>query len=594
MKVCNVRQRKLKLSSPPENLPNAVVAPFAAEAALLSALSPMIAGAAGVHPLEQMVAHLPTVLPCDKAAVWVAAGTGDTLLRCVHAVCRKDDGVLPDTPLVDRLIEAGPWQAHIGAANNPLLLSSPDAITDWRDCFGGELLAPETKSLLLVPLAAGDTVLGLLIMGANTLNAFEAAHVTLAALLAPVAALAAQNIRLYEVHCIAAERQAMLDQISEALQKTLDLETLIGRIFDEVNKALHAEAQSIWLVSDEAQTITCRFATGPGAALVKEVAVPLGEGIVGKTVAHQKSYLITDAQKDVRHSRRADNKTGIITRSLLSVPMVREGKAIGAIQAINKQPGFACSVEETKIASAVSGEFFTPDDMELFRAIADIAALAIENARLYADLQASYDTTLDALTAALDCRDKETEGHCRRVSEYSVRLAQQVGMNADEVRILRRGALIHDIGKIGVPDAVLQKNGPLTRSEWEIMQKHPQAGWEMLQNIPYLQQEVQLVLTHQERWDGNGYPFGLRGENIPFNARIFAIADTFDAILSDRPYRRGRPYEEAAQIIAGEAGRQFDPRLVTAFLEVPPADWEKLRHFVMSVAAPPPLPTLCS
>ena len=560
-------------------------------AALLSALGPLVSGETAPNPLEQIVTHLPSVAPCDRAAVWVVAGTGSELLRCACAVRVEAGNAAPDALLLDRLINGGAWQAQAEA--QPVLLTSPEAIARWRDCFG-DLLDEKIQSLLIVPLRVGANVLGLLSVASFTPNTLDAAHAAAVSVLAGYAALAAQNLRLHEVHCLAAERQAMLDQISEALQKTLDLETLIGRIFDEVNKALHAEAQSIWLVNDEQETITCRFATGPGAVVIKEVMVPLGEGIVGKTVAHQKSYLITDAQKDVRHSRRADLVTGITTRSLLSVPMVREGKAIGAIQAINKQAGFACTAEETTVASAVSGEFFTHDDMELFRAIADIAALAIENARLYADLQASYDTTLDALTAALDCRDKETEGHCRRVSEYSVRLAEQVGMTAEEVRILRRGALIHDIGKIGVPDSVLHKAGPLTRGEWEVMQKHPQAGWEMLQNIPYLQHEVQLVLTHQERWDGNGYPFGLRGENIPFNARIFAIADTFDAILSDRPYRKGRPYEEAAQIITGESGRQFDPRLVAAFLEVPPADWEALRHFVMTTAAPPPLPLICS
>lgn len=571
-------------------------------ARLLSVLASMLVGGTDFpNPLAQMVAFLPNAVPCHHAAAWLFAGTSGTLLRCVHAVSKERGGKFTrDTKRIHRIVDARAWRAQFADGDKStsvdttqaVHLSTPEAIGEWRDCFS-DATPPDTRSFLAVPLTMSGEILGVLCASSPLENAFTEFHRLLLWVFSSYAALAAQNVRLHGIQCLVAERQQMLNQISEVLQKNLDLETLIACIFDEVNKALHAEAQSIWLVNEADQTIACRFATGSGAETVKQVVVPLGEGIVGKTVAHQKSYLITDAQKDDRHSRRADNKTGLTTRSILSVPMVREGRAVGAIQAINKQAGFSCTTPDGLPGSS-HGEFFTHDDLELLQAIADIAALSIENARLYADLQASYDTTLNALTAALDCRDHETDGHCRRVSEYSVRLAQQVGLSIEEIRVLRRGALIHDIGKIGVPDSVLHKTGPLTRNEWEVMQKHPQAGWEMLQNIPYLQQEVQLVLTHQERWDGDGYPFGLKGDAIPLNARLFAIADTFDAILSDRPYRRGRPYEEAAQIIAGEGGRQFDPQLVKAFLSVPPAEWDILRETVTTQNLLPLLTLTCS
>jgi putative nucleotidyltransferase with HDIG domain len=278
-------------------------------------------------------------------------------------------------------------------------------------------------------------------------------------------------------------------------------------------------------------------------------------------VAQQESLLIADAQCDVRHSRRADRKTGITTHSLVSVPLVRDGRAIGAIQAINKR----------------DLAHFTRDDLDLMKSIADIAALAIENARLYAELENSYDTTLQALTAALDARDHETEGHSRRVVEYAVHLAQQVGLSGAELKTLRRGAMIHDIGKIGIPDAILHKPGPLTPEERKVMEKHPRIGFEMLREVPYLSEELALVLAHQERWDGSGYPRGLQHEEIPLFARLFAIVDTFDAILSDRPYRRGRPYSVAREIIQEESGRQFEPDLVAAFLRIPQEEWESIR-----------------
>jgi putative nucleotidyltransferase with HDIG domain len=217
----------------------------------------------------------------------------------------------------------------------------------------------------------------------------------------------------------------------------------------------------------------------------------------------------------------------------------------------------------------------------LFRSIADSAALAVNNAQLVADLQTSYDLTLDALSAALDLRDRETEGHSRRVVEYTSRLAEKIGLDKGTIKNIRRGALIHDIGKIGVPDAVLHKPGSLDDSERMVIERHPQAGYNMLAGIPYLREEIQIVICHQEKWDGTGYPYGLRGEEIPIGARLFAIADTFDALTSDRPYRHGTSYEVARRIIEEESGKQFAPQAVEAFLSIPEAEWARIRAQVL-------------
>ena len=246
-----------------------------------------------------------------------------------------------------------------------------------------------------------------------------------------------------------------------------------------------------------------------------------------------------------------------------------EDKAIGAIQAVNKR----------------DGQLFNKDDLDLFRSIADSAALAVSNAQLVADLQTSYDLTLDALSAALDLRDRETEGHSRRVVEYTSRLAEKIGLDKETIKNIRRGALIHDIGKIGVPDAVLHKPGSLDDSERMVIERHPQAGYNMLAGIPYLREEIQIVICHQEKWDGTGYPYGLRGQEIPIGARLFAIADTFDALTSDRPYRHGCSYEAARKVIEDEAGRQFDPQAVEAFLAIPEEEWMQIRARVMEEIA---------
>jgi HD-GYP domain-containing protein (c-di-GMP phosphodiesterase class II) len=379
-------------------------------------------------------------------------------------------------------------------------------------------------------------------------------------------AAAVQNTQLYERQNRTAERQKMLNQISRHLHQTLDIDELIPRIFIAVNKAINAEAQSIWLVDEEAGVIKCRFARGASAEALKGMTVPLNEpSIVGTSVSKQESIIIKDAQNDPRHARSVDEKTGFVTRSLMTVPLVLEDKSIGAIQAVNKR----------------DGQLFNKDDLGLFRSIADSAALAVSNAQLVADLQTSYDLTLDALSAALDLRDRETEGHSRRVVEYTSRLAEKIGLDKETIKNIRRGALIHDIGKIGVPDAVLRKPGLLNEEERIVIERHPQAGYDMLAGIPYLREEIQIVICHQEKWDGTGYPYGLRGEEIPIGARLFSIADTFDALTSDRPYRQGSSYETTRKIIEEESGRQFDPQAVAAFLSVPKEEWMQIRAQVM-------------
>jgi putative nucleotidyltransferase with HDIG domain len=186
-----------------------------------------------------------------------------------------------------------------------------------------------------------------------------------------------------------------------------------------------------------------------------------------------------------------------------------------------------------------------------------------------AENERTYDATLAALSSALDVRDTETEGHARRVVRYMELIAEGLQVPVEQHATLRRGALLHDIGKIGVPDHILRKPGPLTENEWYTMKTHPDLGAKIIANIPFLQEVAVIIRAHHERWDGNGYPEGLAGERIPQGARIFAVADSFDAMTSDRPYRRGRPLEEALSEIERCAGTQFDPAVVGAFLAVP-------------------------
>jgi putative nucleotidyltransferase with HDIG domain len=209
------------------------------------------------------------------------------------------------------------------------------------------------------------------------------------------------------------------------------------------------------------------------------------------------------------------------------------------------------------------------------------------------DLERSYDITLEAMGDALDLRDAETEGHSRRVTAYTTLLAREMGLCAEELKVIARGAFLHDIGKIATPDSVLLKPGRLTEAEMEEMREHCERGYEMVRKIPFLRDASEIVYAHQESFDGSGYPRRLKGEAIPLGARIFAIADTLDAITSDRPYRKSSSFSEAREEIKRCSGRQFDPAIVEVFLFVNPLRWSELRDEISRMPTGNASATLC-
>ncbi|MEE9219037.1 MAG: HD domain-containing phosphohydrolase [Acidobacteriota bacterium] len=201
------------------------------------------------------------------------------------------------------------------------------------------------------------------------------------------------------------------------------------------------------------------------------------------------------------------------------------------------------------------------------------------------EVRQAYQDILEALMAALDTRDTETQGHSLRVAEYTITIARTMGMVEPELTHMRRGALLHDVGKIGIPDAILRKPAKLTEEEWVVMRQHPEIGYQMLQGIKFLEQSLPIVIAHQERYDGTGYPRQLAGEQIPLGARIFAVADTLDAMTSNRPYRAALPYERAYQEVLDYSGIQFDPKVVKAFCTIHKDEWTQIQQRVLNELA---------
>jgi putative nucleotidyltransferase with HDIG domain len=244
-------------------------------------------------------------------------------------------------------------------------------------------------------------------------------------------------------------------------------------------------------------------------------------------------------------------------RSILFVPLTVAEEAVGAFI----------------VGSVGAVRTFAEKDVDLCRALSHEIGLALANARLYESLQRSheelaraYDATIEGWSLALEMRDDETQGHALRVAGLAVELGRAMGIPGEELVHLRRGALLHDIGKMVVPDAILRKPGPLTEEEWAVMRRHPEDGRDFLRKVAYLEPALDVPYAHHERWDGTGYPRGLRGEEIPLAARVFAVADAYDALTSDRPYRAAWPEEDVLEHLRRCAGKEFDPRVVAVFL----------------------------
>ncbi len=342
-----------------------------------------------------------------------------------------------------------------------------------------------------------------------------------------------------------AEYEMLLD-ISVKLSGTLDLATVLELSMETAEEVCRAETSSIWELDEEKRELFFRVVRGRAAGDIRGLRVPLGVGIVGSVAQSGKAEVVNDVAADPRWQ--GDPAGAFQTRAILAVPLLARGKVIGVVQLLNP----------------VDRDRFTGADLWRMRQFAAILAPTLQNARLYAAQRRQFFSMVTALAETLDKRDPYTGGHVRRVVGYTMLLGAEMGLGREELRDLRLAATLHDIGKITTPDRVLGKPSPLDADEVEIMRRHAEDGAAIVSHLanPWV---VHGVRSHHERLDGRGYPDGLTGEQIPLAPRIIAVADTYDAMTTSRPYRAGLPAERAAEEILAGAGTQFCREVVAAF-----------------------------
>jgi len=520
------------------------------------------------HKLNQEITRALEVLArhtgSDAGVLWELTGDGGTVeLRYQWFTGELTERIeLPATYPVNLF---GWWMDRMRAFE-PILISSVDALPDEASPERSAFQQLGVHSVMAVPVASRGWLKGFVALWAiRAPRDWEEDDVPLVRLAGEALSSALERQRseqhVRRLNSLLEKRIQRLNalrQIDICIATGMDLHVSMGMLLSQAREQLGAASAAVLLLDEESQTLGYTFSEGVPLQSLEQTRLKVGEQFPGQAVLTGEIVRVDDIETLPAASRpRSPALRCGEFRACCAAPLTARGKVKGALELLFEEP-------------------VSPDRewLDYLAMLASLAGIAIDSHRLVSDLQqtnreliAAYDATIEGWSRALDLRDRATWGHSDRVASLTVRVARRLGVPEEDLVHIRRGALLHDIGKMATPDTILLKPGKLTEEERAIMEQHTTHAYEMLSPIEFLRPALDIPFCHHERWDGSGYPRGLKGEEIPLGARVFAVVDVFDALTSDRPYRSGWSRDKALEHICALAGSHFDPRVVEAFMQ---------------------------
>ncbi len=480
------------------------------------------------------------------------------------------DGVIlgirdPDNDEVRFVLGSGIWtgmtgeRISAGKGLTHLVLSSRKPYlcqNNCKDCCEfPETKLPPVRQAAGLPMIVQDEIVGIIWVGREAeIGEYDLRVLTA---LAETSANALHRSSLHEATRLRSHRLAALRTIDTAITTSFDIVPIFDVLLEAVETQLNVDASAVWVYSSQPRRLEFKQGRGFKSYVLQRYSLELGQGLAGRVALEGQPLAVYDLSQCKEESIKALLSVEPF-RTYQGVPLVAKGEIKGVLEVFNRSR-------------------FEPNRewLEFLNTLAGQAAIAIDNSELFNNLQLSnielslaYDETLEGWARALEMRDMETHGHSDRVTNLTLRLAVEMGVDDNELMHIRRGALLHDIGKMGIPDHILNKPGALNDEEWKIMHQHPLYAYRMLSPIRYLGQSLDIPYCHHEKWNGSGYPRGLKEKEIPLSARIFSVVDVWDALLSDRPYRPAWTKERTMDYIRAESGKHFDPEVVSVFIRL--------------------------
>jgi response regulator RpfG family c-di-GMP phosphodiesterase len=519
----------------------------------LEAVSRISTALRSAETLEKMVSRLMdetlAILSADNGALWLYHPAAGTLKQTI--------GRGKYTQGFPEVIET--YEGIVGAVftkGTPIL--SAEFASDPQVVSENEVSILPGWGGVCLPIRTAQEIVGVLLVGVELPRRITEKEVDLLTTLADIAGNAVHRTQLHEQTQQSLRRLSALRDIDLAITSSVDLALSMNILVEHARTQLNVDAVSVLTLNTNSQTLEFCAGRGFDTKFASKTQLRLGEGYAGLSALERRPIYAPDLAVTGMATGRVELSTRELFRAYYVVPLITKGRVKGVLEVFHRSP-LQPEQEWVNFLDALAGQ----------------AAIAIENTELFEHLQRSnhelimaYDATIEGWSRALDLRDRETEGHTQRVTEMTMQLARAMGASEETLIHIQRGTLLHDIGKMGVSDNILLKPGPLNEAEWKVMRLHPHYAFQMLSPIHYLRPALDIPYCHHEKWDGTGYPRGLKGEAIPLAARMFAAVDVWDALRSDRPYRAAWKDDEVHAYILNKAGSHFQENVVQAFMRL--------------------------